>query len=91
MINFIFLNSKIRLVFQNFLFIEYIKKNIVVNTISEMVQTSFLLGEKKIVEYLPLSLENSLNVFYKKLGLDFGYFTGVVYTTYALLLIFVLV
>jgi len=91
MINFIFLNSKIRLVFQNFLFIEYVKKNIVINTISEMVQTSFLLGEKKIVEYLPLSLENSLNVFYKKLGLDFGYFTGAVYTIYALLLIFVLV
>ena len=56
-----------------------------------MVQTSFLLGEKKIVEYLPLSLENSLNVFYKKLGLDFGYFTGAVYITYTLLLIFVLV
>ena len=62
-----------------------------VNTISEMVQTSFLLGEKKIVEYLPLSLENSFNVFYKKLGLDFSYFTGVVYITYTLLLIFVLI
>lgn len=84
MIYMLFLDNKNRLFLQNFLFVEFFKKKIILFLVWSTMQTVFTLGEKKIVEATPIYIGESTTYFFKRLKNYQHFLASTTYLTYAL-------